>query len=355
MLEDVDKAKFHSPVPIEANNWTDVSLAPGDFQPNDDSPVKKPCLDPNLVSSPFLLVDVGFMMGKTNPNVIRISGFRLEHGKSQAENTKSLAVPPVIDGTTVSVTESGTINHPISIRNGGKLIVKSQSLHLAGNIDVSNGAFEMHGGSLAIDNKFSHQVSLRFTQSSFVLDGCDFASPFMSSLDVTGSRLSFHKCAFHGNGFTCNSTDSTIALDDVSTPGEFVVKPNDHFKVSRCRGVLLWLLFGEGQKADMALPKTERGIEHYSPPPATKLSLSIDNSTIMWAMITTPGADVNIRDSWIRAVGMAFPFPKAEKLANIEDKVSGTKRNLELSDRVCRRTVASPSSLPGKRWRGPLG
>ena len=30
---------------------------------------------------------------------------------------------------------------------------------------------------------------------------------------------------------------------------------------------------------------------------------------------------------------MAFPFPKTQKLSNIEDKVSGTKKKLELSDR----------------------
>jgi hypothetical protein len=332
VLEDGDKAKFHTPVFVSADSWTNVSVFPNDFQINDDSPVKKQALDPQLVSSPFILIDAGFFMGQKGPNTLKICDFTVDHGKG--EPIISLDVPSVIDGRTVTIAQSGAITHPVFVRNGGKLVITAPSVRIGANIRVEDSALEVHGCSLVMDNKFSHQLTLGFKHSTFLLDECEFASPFMSNLYLNSSHLTYKHCRFHANGFTCAPEKSTIDLDDVAAPGEFIVQEGCEFKLNGCRGTLLWLAFGPGQKANLALPAPTATISKFALPSETKLNVSIDESElIMWALVTKPGSDVRIHDSDVRAAGMAFAAGKPIKLANIKDNLSGKTANFDLADR----------------------
>lgn len=330
VLEDRDKAKFHAGAILEPNAWTNIAVAPADFEINDDSPVRKSALDPQLVTSTLMIVEPK-VLGATPSNKLMVTGVQIEHGSAP---TASLDVPAVIDGKTVSITAGGTISHPVNVRNGGKLILKAPSIHLGAKIMLDHATLEVDGGEFVIDNKFSHQLGLfAVNNSAIALNECTVSSRFISDLKVKNSRLEIKNCQSRGEGcFTCEPENSTIALENDATPGEFIVEPGSHYRLSHCRGALLWLKLGDQQKADLVLPPTS-ALHHYTAPPSTKLDLLIDDSIgINWALITLPGADVTVRNSSLRATGLVFPLSAPVKIANIEDHATLNKR-LNLSDR----------------------
>lgn len=330
VLEDRDRAKYHAGAILEPNTWTNVAMTPADFEINDDSPVRKRALDPQLVTSTLMIVEPK-VLGATPSNRLMVAGVQIEHGTAPSA---SLDVPAVIDGKTVSITASGTISHPVNVRNGGKLILKAPSIHLSAKIMLDHATLEVGGGELVIDNKFSHQLGLFAVNNSVItINGCTVSSQFVSDLKIKNTRLEITNCRSRAEGcFTCEPENSTIVLQNDATPGEFIVEPGSHYRLSRCRGAILWLKLGDQQKADLVLPPTS-ALHHFTAPPATKLDLQIDDSIgIHWALITLPGADVTVRNSSLIATGLVFPLSTPVKITNIEDHAMLNKR-LNLSDR----------------------
>ena len=351
IIEDRDKAKFHAIKPLAANCWTDISLVPNDFQINDDSPVKKNALDPQLVVGPTILAQISKRFGLQETNTLGLSSMKVAYGQTygkagrQASNQATnpvqssaiLPVPEFIDGTTVTLSHSGVISHPITIRHGGKLILDAPTIHLAGDINLDGSALEIRNTSLVVDNKFPHEFKLNAeNRSTIILDKTNYSSAFMTGLDVKNSSLNMKNCRFHDTGFTCAPENSTVSLVNTAMPGEFVVQPGNHYKFSGCESTLLWLRMGEGRKADVALPIPPMPIKKFTLPPETGLDLSIiDSKMIMWSLITTPGADVTIRNSDIRATGMAFPDSATIKIADLKNDADARQKDtvLNVADR----------------------
>jgi hypothetical protein len=333
-LEDRDKAKFHALMPLEANHWTSLTLIPTDFTLNDDSPVKKAALDPQLLGPAFALIELGKMSGLKKPNVLRLASLQVEYG--EAPPSGSLALPAIIDGTVFNIIRSGSITQPITVRHGGKLVIKAPSVHLAADINLDHGSIVVDGGTFVVDSKFPHQFHFAVAhESSLAFEGCKFTTPFMIQLDmVDNSKLEIKQTEFlSGNGFTCNPDKSTIVLEDVVKPGEFVIEKGSHFKVTGCHGVLLWLRLGPSQKIDLTLPPSNK-IGHFAMPPESKLDLSVNESDwIFWALITEPGADVTIRNSNLMGSGMAFPLNTPIKIANLKNNTPSQSLHLNLPDR----------------------
>lgn len=334
VLQDADNATFHAPIPVEANAWKEVVLTPGDFVLNDDSPVKKTSLDPNKIVAPLRVLELGKLVGNQQPNSVKLSAMQVEYGGTTGNG--SIDVPATINGGTVTITKSGTITHPISIVNGGKLIIKANSIHVAGNISLNRGTFDLEGGSLFIDNKFPHQIHFTLNSNSkLALHSCSFSSPYMTQMDVFDSQVSIHDCVFHTSGFTLSPERSVMVLDNAIAPGEMVVQSGSHYRVSNCRGFLLWLRTGEKQKVDIALPdSTQTALKNFTLPKETDLDLSITNSRmIMWALITIPRADITIRNTDVMAVGMAFPEQSPIKVSHLVDDVPIKSNPIEVADR----------------------
>jgi hypothetical protein len=333
-LQDSDNATFHAPIPVEANAWKQVVLTPTDFVLNDDSPVKKTSLDPKKIVAPLRVLDLGKLVGNQQPNLVKLLAMQVEYGG--VVSSGNIDVPATINGGIVTITKSGTITHPVAITNGGKLIIKANSVHVTGNISLNRGTFELDGSSLFVDNKFPHQVHFILNNNSRLdLHGCSFSSPYMTHMEVFDSQVSIRDCVFHSNGFTMSPERSTMVLDNARAPGEMVVQSGCRYQVSNCQALLLWLRTGEKQKVDIALPDTtQTPLKNFTLPKETGLDIKItDSRMIMWALITIPGADVTIRNADVSGVGMAFPEPGPIKVSHLVDDAPIKSNPIDVADR----------------------
>jgi hypothetical protein len=240
-----------------------------------------------------------------------------------SELSADTGVPQLIDGTTYSITHSGSINHSVTIRNGGKLIVTAPLVQLSGNVSLDHATLQVDGGNFAIDCKFQHQYRLAATDGSTVsFKNCQLTTPFPTQIDLNNSTLRIESCIFPKSGFTCSSDHSLIMLDDTTKPGEYIIDEGTHVRAHRCRGVLFWLTFGPEQKAEIELPQAPAHITSFTLPAATQLDLKVtDTEFVLWAILTKPGCDLTVRNSNLRAAGIVFGLPKATRVSGLRNKM----------------------------------
>jgi hypothetical protein len=334
IVPDSDHATFHAPIPVESNAWKQVVLTPGDFVINDDSPVKKATLDPRKIVAPLQVLELGKLAGNQQPNLVKLLAMQVEYGG--AASSSNIDVPVTINGGTVTITKSGTIAHPISIINGGKLIVKANDVRVAGNISLDHGTFEVDGGALFVDNKFPHHIHFILKNNSKLdIHGCSFSSAYMTHMEVFDSQVSIRNCVFHTSGFTMSPERSAMLLDNATAPGEMIVQSGCRYQVSKCQELLLWLRTGEKQKVDIALPdSTQTPLKNFTLPKEAGLDITItDSRMIMWALVTAPGADVTVRNADLRGVGMAFAEQGPIKISHLIDDAPVKSNPIAVADR----------------------
>jgi hypothetical protein len=332
VLEDLDKAKFHALVPLKANAWNDIFLTTDQFELNDDSPVKKNKLEAARLGPTLGIVDMGIKVGNAQDNLLKLTD--LQTAFAGINERKESRIPELIDGTVFNITEDCDITHPITIKNGGKLVVKAKDVHLAANISMDKGSLLVDGGNFSIDNKFQHQFKFDLKNNSKLeFSSCKFSSSFPSSLDTRDSTVEIKNSVF-SNGFTCSSANSTIKLDNATRPGEFIVDEGSHYKITNSHGVLLWTALGERQKGEISFPSMDKRISTYKLPASLNLDVSINDSDwIMWALLVKPGSDAKIVDSELMAAGVLYAAPELAKISDLKNNNEPGDYALKLTDR----------------------
>jgi hypothetical protein len=305
-IEDRDRARFHAAIPLPAAQWTDVNLTAADFRLNDDSPVKKPTLEPGLATGPLVIFDAGKVLGYQGTNVLKLASMQINY---TAEQDPDLDLPSVIDGITINVRRNGSVSKPVTIRNGGRLIIKAPSVRLAAGITLDGGRMEAHGCRLSIAARYPQQFEISANRGSKVIfNNCRISCQFMSGLHLPDSGLEMKNCIFPGAGFTCDGRHSTIVLADTLLPGEFNIEAGSQVSLTRCLGALLWLNLSPQTKMELELPAPDKKTDRYVVPPESQMKVSVvDCTRILWALLTAPGTDLTLKNSTVEAVGLIFP------------------------------------------------
>lgn len=354
-LDDLDGAKFNAPVKLDAGQWKHVKLSAGDFHLSDDSPVKKPTLSATRAGVVFSLADIGGVLGANDTNVIRFSNLFVEK-----EGFPVIKLPEIIDGKTVIIAENCKTKGDILIRNGGVLKITSKQIAIASNIKVENNAtLAFEGSSVSFANRLPHDLTISARKNSVVsIKNCNSPNTVPTSLDLwEGSRLIIADTTFSGAGFTCGAPPGTsVTLNKVKAPGEFLFMPGSKISMTDCRAVLLWPWYIGPYKVDLKLPDGNH-IDSWAMPASTGLDLKLKNcNEILWAMILDKGADVSLNNSKLRVVGLTLKGA-THTLSNIRNRAPVSALNLTLGDRSLKLsgcTVQTWNFYPGEKTRARI-
>ncbi len=329
-IEDTDHAKFNCPINLEAGKWKRVKIGPTDFRLADDSPVKKSSLDPARLAVGFGLVDAGGILGNPTPNTLRLRNMSVERGK-----IASAKVPRIIDSGVFTLLESGDISNDIIVRNGATLRINAPRVSLSANIILDGGKLEVRKSLLTINGRFPHDRTIAGKRSTISFTDCVVTVNNMVNVNLDdNARLEIKRTEFNGGGFTIGAiTGCSIALEQVKRPGEFVIMPGANLQARDCDDLLFWPWFGSTNKAAVTFPDG-KSIASWKMPDAAKINMELAHCRgVLWGLVLDTGADVSIKNSTLRALGISFTSKTPQSLVNIKNKTPTASLKLNLGDR----------------------
>lgn len=310
-VEDKDRAKFHYAVELQAGRWRRVRIAPGELQPSDDSPVKKPRLDPKRLGFGLPMVDLSPMGGVEGPNVLRIDGLRVLRDPLPA-----VRLPAVVDGRTVELAADGAAQGDVTVRNGGTLRISAARFSLAGSVVLEKGTLEVSGTSLSLRGRHPHDLKIVAGPQSLVrFRNATVVCNFVHGVGVgEKARLEFERTLVGTGGFTVDAREgSSVSLDQAQRTGEFVLAKGARFTMTDSDGALLWFTPSE---ATLKLP-AGASVEHWVFPKDLGVQGSIQKSRFLsWGLLSTPGSRITVEEGALAGVGV---------LLSSEARISGVK------------------------------
>ncbi len=330
-LEDIDHAKFHSPVPLSANSWKHVKLEPHDFKINDDSPVKKSRLEPEKLGNAFSFVELGLLLKAKEDNLLRFDNVRLS--RAIVKGMESL--PPVINRKLI-VTKNVLIDHPVVIEPGGSLTITAPQAKIFSNIVVKGGSLAFNGTCINAEGRLAHDLSVKIIDGGKLsLKNAQWYAPFMSALDVAkGCRADFVKVRFNGSGLTTTlEPGATVQLSEVENPGEFVIPPGSRVTANASQGLLFWLMFNSENPTTIQFPSDKSIVKNWQAPEGSKIGLTVNNCrNTMWAIVSASGSTLKVERTKLRAVGLLISKPGPFVVSGVRNK-SASPLPAGLSDR----------------------
>lgn len=351
-VSDQDGAKFHYALNAEAGRWRHVHLTPTDFKPSDDSPVKKPSLDSSTLVSNFSVADLGGVFGAKNTNVIQLRSLVV-----QRRGLPTLNVPATISGRVVDIVDDCHIKTAVRIQNGAILRIRAKRVKLGANIYLeAGGVLDIAGTKLILANRFPHDLEILGRGRSLIsMIRCQFMSTAPTTVNLTeASRLRISDTTFSGGGLTVGAVKGCIAeLLNVKAPGEFVFEPGSRISLVNCDDALLWPWFGPPYNLNTSLP-SGKSIAGWAMPASSGHNLSLKNCRgILWAGVVDKGANVTLKDSELRAIGLPLQTT-AQNVSGLKNKAPLASLKMSLPDRNltlnnCR--VEAWNFYPGKQGR----
>jgi hypothetical protein len=302
-FDDLDRAKFHHGIELQAGKWKKVRIQHSEFTLNDDSPVKKPRLDPKRLGFGFGLLDASPFFGAEGPNVLRIDNMKILR-----EPLPAARIPSTIEGRTVEISADGIAHGDISVRNG-KLRITANRFVFSGNLYIENGELEFSKCVVSLNGRFAHDLGIVGVNGSMIR----FRESIVVNNFVHGiglkekSRLEMEKVQAAANGFTVDVQEGcSVLLDQVHRPGEVVLSDGAKLTIDACDFVLVWLNPVPGVKHALRLPKGAE-IEQFLLPREVGQVVQIHHSrNILWGLLSRPKTDVTIEEGEFVAAGVLF-------------------------------------------------
>lgn len=295
-FDDRDRAKYHHAVELQAGRWKHVKIQASEFTLNDDSPVKKPRIEPKRLSYGLGICDAAPIFGGEGPNVLRFDNFKVVRDPLPAAK-----LPPTIDGKTVEISGDGVGQGEIRVKNG-KLRITANRFVFAGKIVVENGELEIAGGVVSLNGRFAHDLGIVGAARSTVrIREAVIVNNFVHGIAVRdGSRLEIEKTSCPLNWFTVDVQEGgAVLLDEAGRPGEFVMSEKAKLTVDSCDFVLVWL---SPTEQTLKLPKGAE-IDHWVL--ASQVTI-LKSRNVMWGLLSEPGSKVVIEEGELTAVGVLF-------------------------------------------------
>lgn len=330
-LEDREKASFHQAINVGAGKWQHVVCKAGDFRQNDDSPVKKNKLDVKLLTAGFGLADAAPYFGSEGANVVRIDNLKVVR-----KPLRKIPIPAKIDKKTFEIATEGFYEGDVSVKNGGTLRITAPRFVFRGNVMCSDSTFEVKNCSFTAKGRFPHDMSFSASGSSAVrFESCIASFPFMVGASFVGkSTFTLSKCWFPNAGFTGDvQSGANLFLEGVDKPGEFILGSGCAVSASESKSLIFWLPAGENARTSLKLPDGNE-IKEWSIEGKLGLSLDVKSCAgIMWCLVSTPGAELEINASAIYAVGIYIGGESVETISGLNNGKMPESGALEMKDR----------------------
>jgi hypothetical protein len=299
-VEDRDGAKFHAPTILQAGQWTRVKLSPENFRLNDDSPVKKTMLDPDLLGGGYVLFDLSAVQRIGGTNRIEIDSVEITTS-SLPVNKGSLTVH-----RDTAITKSQVQIGDIRVGKGARMRMRSPRFVLHGNLTCEDGTIEVTDGVMVVPQRFNHQRKFSILSSSRLhFKDALLATSFPLAIDIKGGSSMVMDGVTAAGGITCSLQDNSwVTLRKTRRLGEFVIGPGSHLSAVDSSNMLLWLVLGPQMKGRLSLPHGKE-VREWSAKPLLDVKLEACKA-IQWGIISAPGAQGEIVSSRLRAVGVYF-------------------------------------------------
>ncbi len=303
-VTDRDGARFHATRPVEAGDWRHLSFAATEFAPAQDSPVKKPSLDPQRLAFGLGILDASGMLGETGANTLRVDALTIDR-----EDLPATALPAVIEGRVVEAGESGRHEGDVTIKAGGVLRLTAPRFVLAGSLRLEGGTLEIVGCAVTFESAFPHQrkIDLGEGARAIVRDSV-FANRFLPAVDVRGgATFAIDRGTFVGGGMSTTIHDGgSVTVRAGTGPGELMIFPGARVALEDVTFALLWIALGDNAKGRVSLPEPKR-IEDWRLDPALRIDVSVVRcAELMWGLISMPGSDVVVENTRFLAAGITL-------------------------------------------------
>ncbi|MGE0431248.1 MAG: hypothetical protein AB7K09_08560 [Planctomycetota bacterium] len=331
---DLDGARFHHVIALTAGTLTTIRLAPGDFKLSDDSPVKKRAVEPARLGIGYALVDLGAITGATGDNAIRIDRVEIETPPMERTTGEWLIEKPTV------VTKSRAHTGNVIIRKGGTLKVSAARFRLDGSIDATEGTIEMTDVVVQMPQAFNHQYHVTLAdRAKWKLRNSVLISMLPLMVQVTsGTAFTSDHTSFAGGMTVDMSEGSTVTLDAVENPGEFVIGPKAALTISGSKGIMLWLALGKNQAGELKLPDGDI-VESWTSANAGGHQLDVklkECLQVSWGILSMAGGSGPVVDTKLRGCGLMFAGGTRFELKDIQNRKDLVDVPLTLWDRTLR-------------------
>lgn len=332
LFQDSDKCSFHAITPMKAGVWQKITLAPKDFQVNDDAPIKKPSVEPMKLHLGMLITDMGSMLGKSGPNAIRIASLEIAY-----QPVDVVSLPSVIDGHTLEISANSILNGNTVIKNGGAIKVSAPHVILNGNIMLDKGTIEFSETVLTMKSRFAHERAIGAGTGSVVrFNRCTVIADQAIGLQVTnGARLEVDQAECAAAGWTVGvDKGAAVDMNKAMKFGEFIVSTGAQFNVRDSDLLLIWLVPAGMNQVNLSLP-SEPAASGWKLPDENGFGISLQNcSQVKWGLISTPGTKIKVLDSQLLAVGLLFAGNTQQTMDGIRNKQPADRLRIPASDRL---------------------
>lgn len=318
ILYDRDGAQFYYTIEVVSGSWTEVSLTPWDFEPDNSAAVVKDAIDPERLKPGFALFDMAPATGGGGNNTLWIDALRIQREPLILKTGEWL-----IDGTAEMVNESMVVEGNVRIINNGSLTATCPRFVLKGDIVTeSGGAFETSDVMLEIPQEYRWQYCLLAGNGGDIgLVETDIytAHPLMlmgnSGAGLNLDRVDMCLCGFHVEVIN----GCTFDIKNCASVGEICLFPGVAVNIENTDVVLVWFFAVPGVNAAICLPDGT-SIADWQLDSELGIDLSVSNSTnVLWGLISYPGSVLRIDNSEILVTGLLFSLNSIVPLTGIEN------------------------------------
>lgn len=303
-IGDMDGAEFSAPADIPGGKWTRVTLTPGDFTCNEDSPVKKGKLETDKLGFGYACFDLFSLFGGRGKNRVLIDDVQVRRTSVT-----------VIDGDYVltakkkKLSRNTRVDGDLILTKGSELLVTADRFWVEGDIVVKRSKLLLSGGGWVFNQGYRYHHNMLAVDSGRIemQDGSLYLLAPYGAGATKGGEVSLRNVRVLSGLFTFGlQKDSSLLLEDCERFGEVIIYRGGSFHGEGSDSFLLWLNLEGGSAADISLPKGDR-IVHFELPHGLGRKVTLRGcSNVLWGIIAERRSDITVRDSEIRAFGIHF-------------------------------------------------
>ncbi|UCB45280.1 MAG: hypothetical protein JSV25_13860 [Spirochaetota bacterium] len=301
---DLDGAEFSTLVDITPGQWKHVSLNPGDFTCNEDSPVKKERVDVSGLGYGYASFDLFAIFGTTGQNSVWIDDVKIVRRAIDI-----ITGDYVLNNKNEEFIRNTRIKGNLILTNGSVLTVNADKFQIDGNIIVKNAALILNQGMWIFhqDYRYHHHIWVQKRGRVEMNGGRLFMYQPYSAGVSENAALTLRDVEVIGGLFTLGlQKGGSLALERCKNFGEVIIEEGTDISVSGCESILLWLNCGKGLKAQVSLPDNVMN-GRWKAPSSLKRDVIVENSRdVMWGLIALNGCNITISRSSLRAVGILY-------------------------------------------------
>lgn len=330
LLVDRDGARWVKAVPIAAGKRTEVAATPADFALTDDSPVKKPRLDPARLGFGALLFDGGFLGGAKGEGELRIDRVVVERTDPKRHEGEW-----VIDSA-VTVEESTLCTGNIRVKKGGSLRVTAPRFVLQGNLAVEGGSVEAAGGAWIQAERFNHERRIDLAPGTRLrLADVLIITLFPLALSVAdGAEYVVERTQQIGGISATLGETSRVTCAGGAGLNEFVIPPGARCEFRDCAFLVLWFTLGPNLKGDFSFPSGD-SVDSWAAGAGHAVTITRSRN-VHFCLLSSPGSAGRVTGSEVFGAGILLAGDEPVTLTGLTNKAPMDDVKLAVSDRDLR-------------------